>query len=43
MPDARSSYQHLVTVQASDIDELGHVNNLVFLRYVEEVARPCGA
>lgn len=37
--DARSSFSHHVTVGAGDIDELGHVNNVVYLRYVEGVAR----
>jgi acyl-CoA thioester hydrolase len=27
-----------IQVQASDIDELGHVNNVVYLRWVQEVA-----
>lgn len=27
-----------VTVQPSDIDRLGHVNNVVYLRWVQEVA-----
>lgn len=28
-----------VRVQAADIDEMGHVNNTVYLRWIEEVAR----
>ncbi|MDN4163922.1 thioesterase family protein [Cytophagales bacterium LB-30] len=31
-------FQHSITIQASDIDSLGHVNNVVYLRYVQEVA-----
>ena len=27
-----------ITVEASDIDELGHVNNVVYLRWVQEIA-----
>jgi acyl-CoA thioester hydrolase len=27
-----------ITVQPGDIDELGHVNNVVFLRYVQDAA-----
>jgi acyl-CoA thioester hydrolase len=34
-PNARS---WLVTVAAADIDELGHVSNLVYLRYVLDAA-----
>jgi acyl-CoA thioester hydrolase len=37
--DPRSRFAHTVTVQDADIDELGHVNNTVYLRYVEEVTR----
>ncbi|PZA08181.1 MULTISPECIES: thioesterase family protein [unclassified Meiothermus] len=32
-------HRHLITVQPGDIDELGHVNNAVYLRYLEDVAR----
>lgn len=31
-------FQHLIIVAAKDIDELGHVNNVVYVRYVQEVA-----
>lgn len=31
-------FQHLIVVAAKDIDELGHVNNVVYVRYVQEVA-----
>jgi acyl-CoA thioester hydrolase len=39
MNDPRASYRHMVTVAEGDLDELGHVNNAVYLKYVEEVAR----
>lgn len=32
------AFRHQLKVQESDIDELGHVNNVVYLRYVQEVA-----
>ncbi|GAC1520242.1 MAG: acyl-CoA thioesterase [Chloroflexota bacterium] len=38
MEDLRS-YAHSIEVQPEDADELGHVNNVVYLRYVEDVAR----
>jgi acyl-CoA thioester hydrolase len=31
-------FQHIIKVTAADIDELGHVNNVVYVRYVQEVA-----
>jgi len=31
-------YERLVSVEPSDIDERGHVNNVVYLRWVQEVA-----
>lgn len=34
-----SRYQHDVVVDASHIDELGHVNNVVYLQFMEGVAR----
>jgi acyl-CoA thioester hydrolase len=33
------SYSHTVTVQASDIDDLGHVNNVAYARLIEDIAR----
>jgi acyl-CoA thioester hydrolase len=33
-----NSFKHIITVERADIDELGHVNNVVYLRYVQEVA-----
>ena len=35
----RAVYSHLIRVQLDEIDELGHVNNTVYLRYAEDVAR----
>jgi acyl-CoA thioester hydrolase len=37
--DPRSSFSHLITVIESDLDELGHVNNAIYLRFMEDVAR----
>ncbi|MER3479136.1 MAG: acyl-CoA thioesterase [Meiothermus sp.] len=37
--DQRRRHRHLITVQPEDIDDLGHVNNAVYLRYIEDVAR----
>jgi acyl-CoA thioester hydrolase len=31
-------FEHAVTVSPADIDELGHVNNVVYLRWVQETA-----
>jgi acyl-CoA thioester hydrolase len=33
-----SSFNHSLKVVRADIDELGHVNNVVYVRYVQEVA-----
>ena len=35
---ARGPYQIAISVQPSDIDELGHVNNIVYLRWVQDAA-----
>jgi acyl-CoA thioester hydrolase len=32
------SFQHQISINPSDIDELGHVNNVIYLRWVQEVA-----
>jgi acyl-CoA thioester hydrolase len=32
------AFESLFTVQSEDIDELGHVNNIVYLRWVQEIA-----
>ena len=34
-PSAAGSYEHRIEVQAEDIDELGHVNNTVYLKWVQ--------
>jgi len=31
-------FQHTLVVDAADIDELGHVNNVAYLRWVQDVA-----
>jgi acyl-CoA thioester hydrolase len=31
-------FEHRITADDGDIDELGHVNNVVYLRWVQEVA-----
>lgn len=36
--DEPTKYELLTRVEASDIDQLGHVNNLVYLRWVQDVA-----
>ena len=35
----RRSFEHLIKVRPEAIDELGHVNNAVYLQYVEAVGR----
>jgi acyl-CoA thioester hydrolase len=37
--DPRSSFSHVITVVESDLDELGHVNNAIYMRYMEDTAR----
>ena len=37
-PADRTPHTISVTAQAADIDELGHVNNTVYLRWVQDVA-----
>ena len=32
------TFKHTILVKPEDIDELGHVNNVVYVRYVQEVA-----
>lgn len=31
-------FKHQIKVQPEDIDQMGHVNNVVYLRYVQETA-----
>ena len=38
MPPDRTPFSITVTAQPGDIDELGHVNNTVYLRWVQDVA-----
>lgn len=39
MPEhPRDKFSHRIYAAAGDIDELGHVNNVVYLRWVQEVA-----
>ena len=33
-----NSFTHPIQVLSQDIDELGHVNNVVYVRYIQEVA-----
>ena len=35
---ASNPFEHSIKVTASDIDELGHVNNVVYVRYIQEVS-----
>lgn len=37
-PPDRRSFLISVTAQAADIDELGHVNNAVYLKWIQDVA-----
>jgi acyl-CoA thioester hydrolase len=37
-PQQANVYQHQITVQPEDIDALGHVNNVVYVRWVQEAA-----
>ena len=37
-PEGQFEFQMSVTIEHSDIDQLGHVNNVVYLRWVQEVA-----
>ncbi|EMR03997.1 acyl-CoA thioesterase [Cesiribacter andamanensis] len=36
--EPNTAFCHTLSVQQRDIDELGHVNNVVYLRWVQEVA-----
>ncbi|CAN5904157.1 thioesterase family protein [soil metagenome] len=38
-PDARAYFEHTITVAPEDLDELEHVNNAVYLSYVEACGR----
>lgn len=39
MNSTRDTFSYTVRVQPDEIDELAHVNNTVYLRYAEDVAR----
>lgn len=39
MDSSRRTFSYTLRVQLDEIDELGHVNNTVYLRYAEDVAR----
>lgn len=39
MDRGRDTFSYTVRVQADEIDELAHVNNTVYLRYAEDIAR----
>lgn len=34
----RTAFEHTITVAAGDLDELHHVNNIVYLRWVQDIA-----
>ena len=38
MSDAADRFELRIRVEATDIDELGHVNNVTYLRWVQDVA-----
>lgn len=38
-PEARRAFSHTIRVVEADLDDLGHVNNVVYLRYIETAAR----
>lgn len=38
IPIDRDVFEHAITVMPADIDELRHVNNVVYLKWVQEVA-----
>jgi acyl-CoA thioester hydrolase len=37
-PANRRRFSMAVTAQAADIDELGHVNNIIYLKWIQEIA-----
>jgi acyl-CoA thioester hydrolase len=38
MPEKPQFYELAIRIQPSDIDELGHVNNVTYVRWVQDVA-----
>ena len=37
-PAPRVTFKHSITVSLADIDAMGHANNVVYLRWVQEIA-----
>lgn len=37
-PEPAGTYKFVIPVEAADIDQLGHVNNIVYLRWVQDAA-----
>ena len=37
--DKVSTYQKMIVVKPADIDELDHVNNVVYLSWVQDIAK----
>lgn len=37
-PDSRASFEQVVRVAAADLDEQAHVNNVVYVRWVQDAA-----
>jgi acyl-CoA thioester hydrolase len=37
-PAGADRFEHAVLIEEADIDELGHVNNVVYVRWVQDVA-----
>lgn len=38
MTDAAGAFEQKIEVEAPDIDQLGHVNNVTYLRWVQDIA-----
>ena len=38
MPDMPEAFEIAIEIQPTDIDELGHVNNVTYLRWIQDVA-----
>jgi acyl-CoA thioester hydrolase len=38
MPPAPQAFELVISVEAADIDQLGHVNNVAYVRWVQEAA-----
>lgn len=35
-PESRAAYRHAISIGPGDIDHMGHVNNAVYIRWVQE-------